>query len=141
MKQILAFVLFAGLLCWMMFAPAYKHVILVRHALLQKEVDYLLEIGANGSYGYVDESAVDASRYRLMQHGFRGDRLEYAVTATNGVNASNPASPVLRGAGIELTISYPYDGMFAIDRLIGILTPADDARMAASGMKMSEYVP
>lgn len=28
--------------------PVYKHVVIVRQAVLQKEVDYLLEIGANG---------------------------------------------------------------------------------------------
>lgn len=141
MKQILVFILFAGILCWAMFAPAYKHVILFRHAMLQKEVDYMLEIGANGSHGYVDATAVEASRQRLRQHGFQSEKLAYAVTATNGAIASNPSFPVLRGAGIELTITYPYDGMFHIDRLIGMLPPAENARMAASGMKMSEYVP
>lgn len=141
MKQILVFVLFAGMLCWAMFAPTYKHVILFRQAMLQKEVDYMLEVGANASHGYVDQAAMEASRQRLRQHGFQIEKLWYSVSATNGANASDPSSPVLRGAGIELDISYPYDGMFDIDRLLGIATPAASARMAASGMKMSEYVP
>jgi hypothetical protein len=141
MKQILVFVLFAAMLCWAMFAPTYKHVILFRQAMLQKEVDYMLEVGANGSHGYVDDAAMEASRQRLRQHGFQTEKLWYTVSATNGAIASSPSSPVLRGTGIELAISYPYDGMFNIDRLIGIATPAGSARMAASGMKMSEYVP
>lgn len=141
MKQILVFVLFAGMLCWTMFAPVHKHVLIFRQAMLQKEVDYMLEVGASASYGYVDQAALEASRQRLRQHGFAPEKLWYSVAATNGADASDPSLPVRRGAGIELSISYPYDGMFKIDRLLGIATPADSARMAASGMKMSEYVP
>ena len=141
MKQILVFVLFSAILCWAMFAPTYKHVILFRQAMLQKEVDYMLEVGANASHGYVDGSAIEASKQRLSQHGFESAKLVYTVLATNGASASNPAAPVLRGTGIELTISYPYDVLFHIDRLIGIVPPAAVDRMAASGLKMSEYVP
>ncbi|GAA3410930.1 hypothetical protein ACFFNY_18825 [Paenibacillus hodogayensis] len=141
MKQILVFVLFAAVLCWTMFAPTYKHILIFRQAMLQKEVDYMLEIGANGSYGYVDAMAIAASRQRLGQHGFQPDKLEYSVAATNGSTATSAAAPVLRGAGIELIISYPYDHLFHIDRLIGMTVPSDYARMAASGLKMSEYVP
>ncbi|PYI51620.1 hypothetical protein [Paenibacillus flagellatus] len=141
MKQILVFVLFAAMLCWAMFAPTYKHVVLFRQAMLQKEVDYMLEIGANASHGYVDEAAFEASRQRLARHGFETSRLEYAVSATSGEDASNPSSPILRGTGIELTIAYPYDGMLDIDRLIGIAPPGASSRISASGLKMSEYVP
>lgn len=141
MKQILVFVLFAAILCWAMFMPTYKHIIVFRQAMLQKEVDYMLEVGANASHGYVDESAIEASRQRLRQHGFQTAKLEYFVSSTSGANASLPSSPVHRGQGIELMITYPYDGMFQIDRLIGITVPPEGARMGASGLKMSEYVP
>ncbi|MDF2661859.1 MAG: hypothetical protein K0Q94_4650 [Paenibacillus sp.] len=141
MKQILVFILFAAVLCWAMFAPVYKHVLIVRQAMLQKEVDYLLEVGANASHGYVDASAVEASRARLAAHGFKTNLLEYGVSSTSGAAATNPMSPVMRGTGIELIITYPYDGMFAIDRLIGIAPPSDSSRLSASGLKMSEYVP
>lgn len=141
MKQILVFVLFAALLCWAMFAPAYKHVIIFRQAMLQKEVDYMLEVGANGSYGYVDGAAIAASRQRLELQGFQPDKLEYIVSATDGGSASSSYSPVPRGAGIELKISYPYESLFHIDRLLGMAIPDDTDRMAASGLKMSEYVP
>lgn len=141
MKQILVFVLFAGMLCWALFAPVYKHVIVFRQAMLQKEVDYMLEVGANASHGYVDWNAVEASRERLRQHGFKPELLTYGVSATSGASASDPTAPVLRGAGIELVISYPYEGLFRIDGLLGIALPDEDARMAASGLKMSEYTP
>lgn len=101
----------------------------------------MLEVGANASHGYIDEAAIEASRQRLGRHGFQTARLEYYISATNGANATNPVAPVLRGNGIELAITYPYEGMFDIDRLIGIAVPAANARMAASGLKMSEYVP
>ncbi|MEF3306423.1 hypothetical protein [Paenibacillus sp. GYB003] len=141
MKQILVFVLFAGMLCWAMFMPTYKHIIVFRQAMLQKEVDYMLEVGANASHGFVDGAAIEASRQRLRLHGFQSERLEYFVSSTNGASATDPAAPVHRGTGIELTITYPYDGMFNIDRLIGIPVPAANSRMGASGLKMSEYVP
>jgi len=141
MKQILVFVLFAAMLCWMMFAPTYKHVIVFRQAMLQKEVDYMLEVGANGSHGYVDEAAIEASRQRLGQHGFQVEKLEYYTASTTGASASSVSAPIPRGAGIELSITYPYEGLFQIDRLVGIPIPPDHARMAASGLKMSEYVP
>jgi len=141
MKQILVFILFAAMLCWAMFAPTYKHVILFRQAMLQKEVDYMLEVGANASYGYIDTAAIEQSRARLSRHGFQSEKLEYTVAATDGGSADDPASPVLRGQGIELTISYPYGGLFNIDRLIGIAPPDAGSRMAATGLKMSEYVP
>jgi len=140
MKQILAFILMSGMLCWIMFAPIYKHVLIARQALLQKEVDYMLEVGANASHGYIDQAAIEASKQRLAQHGFSADDLEYTVATTNGVNGMDPSNPVMRGAGLYLRISYPYEGLFAIDRLIGI-GPPSGSRMAADGMKMSEYVP
>jgi hypothetical protein len=141
MKQILVFILFAAMLCWAMFAPIYKHVVMFRQAMLQKEVDYMLEIGANASHGYIDGAAIEASRLRLAGHGFKPDQLEYVVTTTSGADGTNPAAPVHRGVGIGLVISYPYENLFEIDRLIGISPPAEHARMSAAGMKMSEYVP
>jgi hypothetical protein len=38
-------------------------------------------------------------------------------------------------------MTYPYHRLFVIDQLIGISVPSSTARMGASGMKMSEYVP
>jgi hypothetical protein len=141
MKQILVFVLFAGMLCWMMFSPLYKHVLIVREALLQKEVDFLLETGASGSRGYIDAAMIEASRSRLEQAGMRGDEVNYTVSSSDGGDATSPSRPLLRGTGLLLTISYPYERLFQIDSLIGIAVPDPNARMSASGIKMSEYVP
>lgn len=141
MKQILAFVLFAGLLCWTMFMPTYKHVLLFRQAMLQKEVDYMLEIGANASHGYIDAAAIEASKQRLALHGFRTELLEYMIGSTNGRDATTPWNPIVRGAGIELVVSYPYERLFEIDRLVGIAVPSPSSRLTAAGLKMSEYVP
>jgi hypothetical protein len=141
MKQILVFVLFSTIICWVMFAPVYRHVAIVRQALLQKEVDYLLEVGASGRYGYIDGEMIEASRGRLESRGFNPALLEYKVSTDNGLDASNPASPVPRGTGIRLVISYPYGNLFVPDRLIGLDPVPGGARMSAAGMKMSEYVP
>ncbi|WP_127533905.1 hypothetical protein [Paenibacillus kobensis] len=141
MRSILVFVLFAGMLCWMMFSPIYKHVLIVRQAALQQEVDYLLEVGANGSHGYIDTAMVAQSKQRLAALGLRPESLRYEVSATDGSTATNAAAPLVRGTGLALSISYPYDGLFTIDRLIGIEPPPADARMRAYGLKMSEYVP
>lgn len=141
MKQLLVFVLFAGLLCWLMFAPIYKHVLIVRQAVLQKEVDYLLEVGASGAYGYIDRQMIEQSRQRLAGRGFIASEIDYMVTTTSGADGTNPQRPVLRGTGIELTITYPYFRLFEIDRLVGITPPDPAARMAAAGVKMSEFVP
>lgn len=141
MKQILVFILFSALLCWFTFAPIYKHILILRQAVLQKEVDYMLEVGASGSHGYIDAAMIQASRERLAERGFRPDDLSYTVTTTSGVSATDPSAPVIRGTGIKLELTYPYDGLFSIDRLIGIVPPADGGRIGAAGMKMSEYVP
>ena len=141
MKQILVFVLFSSIMCWMMFAPVYRHVVILRQALLQKEVDYMLEVGASGRYGYIDAEMIRASRERLESKGFDPSLLEYTVGTTSGEDATNPAKPVLRGTGIRLSITYPYGNLFAIDRLIGLDPVPGDVRMGASGVKMSEYVP
>ncbi|CAM4187821.1 hypothetical protein L1N85_11510 [Paenibacillus alkaliterrae] len=141
MKQILIFVLFAAMLCWLMFSPIYKHVLIVRQAVLQQEVNYLLEIGASGSYGYISEAMLQQSRERIARFGMQPDEILYELSTTNGVAATNPGAPVLRGAGISLTMSYPYENLFEIDRLIGLTPPAQDERLRAFGMKMSEYVP
>lgn len=141
MKQILIFVLFAGLLCWLMFSPIYKHVLIVRQAVLQQEVDYLLEIGASGTFGYISEEMQEQSRQRMERFGMRADEIEYELTTTSGLAASNPSAPISRGTGISLTMSYPYENLFEIDRLIGLTPPLPSERMRAFGMKMSEYVP
>ncbi|MDI4647546.1 hypothetical protein [Cohnella hashimotonis] len=141
MKQLLVFVLFATLFCWLMFSPVYKHVVLLRQSLLQQEVDYMLEIGASGRYGYIDAAMIGDSRSRLSGYGFKPEILEYEVTTTSGIPGTDPASPLERGDGLRLVIHYPYDGLMDIDRLIGVDPPSGTARMAAAGMKMSEYVP
>lgn len=124
-----------------MFSPIYKHVLVIRQALLQQEADYLLEVGASGRYGYIDGGMVAESRDRLSQYGFTASSLQYEVTSTSGADADNAASPLLRGIGIRLRITYPYDNLLDIDRLIGVTPPSDEARIAYGGMKMSEYVP
>lgn len=141
MRSLLVFILFAGILCWLMFAPVYKHVFIVRQAVLQQEVDYLLEIGANGTHGYIDGTMIAASRARLAAYGLDPGKLIYEVSTTSGADATNPAAPVRRGTGIVLTIRYPYERLFEIDRLVGMTPPAEHALMSAAGMKMSEYVP
>jgi hypothetical protein len=141
MKQILVFILFATMLCWFMFAPVYKHVTVLRQALLQKEVDYLLEVGASGMKGFISPDMTAASKVRLQERGFEPNDLEYTVTTTTGVNGSDEAMPVMRGGGIGLQVTYPYQRLFVIDQLVGLSIPPSTARMGASGMKMSEYVP
>ncbi|WP_409342604.1 hypothetical protein [Paenibacillus sp. MBLB4367] len=141
MKQILMFVMFAAVLCWVMFAPVYKHVLLVRQAVLQKEADYLLEIGANGAHGYIDAAMIAESRTRFGAWGFTPSDLTYSVTTTNGADGTNPSVPVRRGIGIQLEISYPFGNAFRIDRLVGMTLPPDNGRISAFGLKMSEYVP
>src|SRR5690554_6603744 len=141
MKQILIFVLFLSMLCWLMFSPIYKHVLIVRQAVLQKEVDLLLEVGTNATHGYIDSTMIHRSKQRLIERGFNDDDLIYTISTTAGVSGSNPSAPVIRGEGIRLTISYPYEHLLQIDTLIGITPPEADARIAAGGMKMSEYVP
>ncbi|NEW09161.1 hypothetical protein GK047_24610 [Paenibacillus sp. SYP-B3998] len=141
MKQILVFILFATLLCWFMFSPVYKHVIIIRQALLQKEVDYMLEIGSNGRHGYINETMIIASKERMKEQGFVASDLVYEVTTTSGAGGMDASQPVWRGIGITLKLTYPYHRLFVIDQLIGINVPAQTDRMGAVGMKMSEYVP
>jgi len=141
MKQLVLFILLSGLVCWMMFAPVYKHVAIMRQALLQQEVDYLLEVGASGTYGHISEAMILASRERLAERGFDPDDLVYEVSTTSGVDATDSARPVPRGTGIRLVIRYPYKNLFVIDRLVGASGPDPAGMMSASGMKMSEYVP
>lgn len=124
-----------------MFAPLYKHVMIVRQAVLQKEVDYLLEVGASGTYGYIDSNMINSSKQRLAERGFIPADLQYSVSSTTGEPGSDPARPLWRGTGLRLHISYPYHRLFVIDRLIGIDVPPETDRMGAVGMKMSEYVP
>lgn len=141
MKNILVFVLFAAVLCWLMFSPIYKHVLIVRQAVLQQEVDYLLEVGASGSYGYIDAAMMEQSRQRLAGFGMRPEDVVFEVSAESGLPAGNPSAPVPRGTGMKITASYPYENLFQIDRLIGLSPPASDKRLRAFGMRMSEYVP
>ncbi|MFC4601924.1 hypothetical protein [Cohnella hongkongensis] len=141
MKQLLVFLLFAALFCWLMFSPIYKHVLVIRQALLQQEVDYMLEIGASGRYGYIDGGMIEESRSRLAQYGFSPSLLEYEIHTTSGADGGNPASPLPRGTGLRLRIAYPYENLLDIDRLIGVAPLSQDARISGRGMKMSEYVP
>lgn len=69
MKSLLVFVMLAATMCWFMFSPIYKHVFIVRQAVLQKEVDYLLEIGASGEHGYISRGMVEESKGRLAAVG------------------------------------------------------------------------
>lgn len=113
----------------------------MRQAVLQKEVDYMLEIGANGSHGFIDSSMIFESKQRLSANGFNIANLDYSVRTTSGVDGSNSSFPVIRGTGIGMTISYPYEKLLEIDRLIGIVPPAANSLIRASGTKMSEYIP
>jgi len=140
-KQLLVFILFAAMFCWLMFSPIYKHVLVIRQALLQQEVNYLLEVGASGTYGYIDGSMIAESRLRLTDYGFNPALLEYEVTSTSGAEGGNASEPLPRGVGLRLKLTYPYEQLLNIDRLIGIAPPPEDARIAGRGMRMSEYVP
>lgn len=137
----MVFILFAGMLCWIMFSPIYRHVAIIRGAVLQQEVDYLLEVGASGTYGYISGEMQQQSMDRLAGLGLQREELRYEYSTTSGVDPTIAAAPVLRGTGISLRISYPYENMFLIDSLIGLTPIPADARMSAFGMKMSEYVP
>lgn len=141
MRQLLLFVLFAAMMCWMMFSPIYKHVVIVRQAVLQQEVDYLLEVGASGTYGYIGSGMLQQSAERLERLGLRPEELAYVAETTSGVSATNPGVPVPRGTGMALELSYPYENLFMIDALIGLNPIGPDERMRAYGMRMSEYVP
>lgn len=141
MKQLLLFILFAAMICWMMFSPIYKHVVIVRQAVLQQEVDYLLEVGASGTYGYISPAMEQESKRRLAAFGLREEAILFDYSTTSGADPTDPRAPVPRGVGISLMASYPYENLFLIDSLIGITPIAPDARMKAFGMKMSEYVP
>jgi hypothetical protein len=140
-KQLLVFILLAATLCWLMFSPIYKHVLIVRQAVLQKEADYLLEIGANGDHGYISGAMTAESSLRLSRFGMQPEALVYEVSSTSGASATNPSAPLPRGVGLQLTIRYPYERLFEIDRLIGLTPPDPNAQMSAFGLKMSEYVP
>ncbi|MFC5649633.1 hypothetical protein ACFPYJ_10975 [Paenibacillus solisilvae] len=141
MKSILVFILFAALMCWLMFSPIYKHVLIVRQAVLQQETDYLLEVGANGDHGYIDAAMMEQSKQRLADFGLQPGFVEFEVSAANGMDATSPSAPLPRGVGLSLTVSYPVEGLLAIDQLIGLEPPPADARLRAAGMKMSEYIP
>ncbi|GGE01780.1 hypothetical protein [Paenibacillus nasutitermitis] len=141
MKSLLVFILFAAMLCWFMFSPIYKHVLIVRQAVLQQEVDYMLEIGSNGDHGYIDNAMMQQSRQRLAAYGLQTADITFEVGSTNGSDAANSANPLPRGVGLSLAISYPVEGLFEIDRLIGLAPSQTSTKLRAVGMKMSEYVP
>lgn len=141
MKQILVFLLFATCFCWLMFSPMYRHVAVMRHAAIQQEVDYLLEIGASARHGYISDEMINQSKNRLIDRGFDEEHLIYHVETTTDNRGTDPIFPVPRGEGIILAILYPYETLFFIDRLIGVSGPDPEARMGAKGIKMSEYVP
>lgn len=141
MRTLLVFILFSSTMCWVMFSPAYKHVLIVRQALLQKEVDYLLEMGASGQYGYVDDAMIADSKTRLEQHGLDPTLLDYEIVSSDGLNAMDMNQPIERGSGIIVTIRYPTTDLYMIDRLVGIDLSATQPIINVSGIKMSEYVP
>ena len=140
MKQILAFIMFSTIICWMMFSPIYKHVLITRQAILQQEVDYLLEIGASGQYGFISGNMVDQSKRRLARFGLKTEKLQYEVSSTAGQLLLNDGYRVDRGEGIVLSLSYPYERLTAIDALIGIESVPEGQLMRAYGLRMSEYV-
>ena len=141
MKSMLTFVLFAALLCWVSFNPLHKHVLVMRQAVIQQEVDYLLDIGANASHGYISLDMIEQSRARLAERGFDSEKLDYIVGSTTGGGGDSASRPVLRGDGLKLEILYPYGDLFALDRLMG-MTPVDPHdKMSGRGIKMSEYLP
>ncbi|WP_308636081.1 hypothetical protein [Paenibacillus silvisoli] len=141
MKSLLMFLLLSAMMTWFMFSPIYKHVLIVRQAVLQQEVDYLLEIGANGGHGYIDAAMLQASRERLARYGLKPNAVEFTVSSDSGLTATNAAEPLPRGVSISLMASYPIEGLLAIDRLIGLEPPPAGTKLKATGMKMSEYVP
>lgn len=140
MKQLLAFILFATIICWMMFSPIYKHVLIMRQAILQQEVDYLLEVGASGQYGYIDADMMERSMQRLASFGLSTERLQYVAVSTDGTQATDMGQRVSRGSGIMLSLTYPYDRLTTIDALVGINPIPEAQRIRAFGVKMSEYV-
>ena len=140
MKQILAFIMFSTIICWMMFSPIYKHVLITRQAILQQEVDYLLEVGASGQYGYISANMVSQSKQRLVRFGLKTEKLQYEVSSTAGQQLINDGYRVVRGEGIVLSLSYPYERLTAIDALVGIESMPEDQFMRAYGIRMSEYV-
>ena len=139
MKQLLMFILLASTLCWTMFAPVYKHVYILRQALLQQEVDYLLEVGTSGQYGYISSALIEQSRARLRDFGLESAQLVYEARSTSGQAVTSSSQRVPRGEGIALTISYPVDNLFAIDGLFGVRAPHLQ-RITAYCVQMSEYV-
>ncbi|SEO67912.1 hypothetical protein [Paenibacillus sp. OV219] len=141
MKSLLVFILLAAMMCWFMFSPIYKHVLIVRQAVLQQEVDYLLEVGANGDHGYIDAQMLQEAKVRLAAFGLNPGSITFEVSSERGENATNAAAPLPRGTSLSLKASYPIEGLFAIDQLIGIAPPPAEMKLSASGMKMSEYVP
>ena len=122
-----------------MFSPVYKHVVLTRQAVLQQEVDYLLEIGASGRYGYISSSMINDSKMRLANLGLQQSLLDYTVSSTQNYIPTEQ-NPLPRGESISLSISYPYENLFMIDSLVGITPIGATERMRAYGIKMSEYV-
>jgi len=139
MKQILVFILFASLFCWLLFSPIYKYVVLTRQAVIQQEVDFLLEVGASGRYGYIDNELIGESKKRLTSLGFNTDKLQYTITSSlNYTPTLQQRLP--RGEVFIVEISYPYEKMFLIDLLVGIEPFGEHERMRSYGVKMSEYV-
>lgn len=101
----------------------------------------MLEVGASGRFGYIDGAMVEESRNRLAQYGFSSASLQYSISSTTGAEGDNASAPLPRGMGLRLKITYPYENLLNIDRLIGLEPPPENARISGGGMKMSEYVP
>lgn len=140
MKQLLAFIMFSTIICWMMFSPLYKHVLIMRQALLQQEVDYLLEVGASGQYGYISPAMIEGSKNRLSSFGLAKEKIAYEVMTADGRPLGDISERVMRGDGIKVIVSYPYERLTTIDALVGITPIPEDAKMKAFGVRMSEYV-
>ena len=83
----------------------------------------MLEVGANGDHGYIDAAMMEQSKLRLAGFGLQPGLVEFEVSATNGASATSPAMPLPRGIGLSLSVSYPVDGLLAIDQLIGLTPP------------------
>jgi hypothetical protein len=139
-KAILSFVLLAGIFCWLIFSGIYYHVLIMRQTYLQQEANYLLQVVTQAKYGYVSSSELSQSKNRLAEKGFSISKLVYQIYSSTGQSALDSTDPVPRGQWISIKIQYPYDGLLAINKLIGMPVPAPSAKISGFGQQMSEYV-
>lgn len=99
----------------------------------------MLEVGASGNYGYIDQSLIADSKKRLAGLGFNPDKLEYDITSSLNFTPSLQQR-LPRGEILIVEISYPYENLFLIDTLIGVDPIGEHERMRSFGVKMSEFV-